>query len=215
VRFLLDQNVPQEIALVFQALHHQADHATALQLQRASDQDIAVAARGYDVLVTMDLHRQELEWIAVNRAIVDHGIKVLRLRPPKQRLGIRPRPEWFILMVIRQLTFQVEQWIEAFETDSVLVTISREERAFRRRSREDVEASAAAGQQALNSCAATKSAAQNLKCRAPKLALVDLEIGPIYCSNHCSNPQRKREKSGDQERTFVRDLNSKSYHDMS
>jgi Domain of unknown function (DUF5615) len=140
VRFLLDQNVPREIALVLRALHHEATHASELHLERAPDSDIAGAARDFDVLVTIDLHRQEAEWIAVNRAIVEHSIKVLRLRPPKPRADMPVRPEWFILMLVRQLTYEMEHWVEAFENDAVLITLAREEKAFRRQTREAVEA---------------------------------------------------------------------------
>lgn len=140
MRFLLDQNVPEEIALVFQALHHIADHTVQLQLERAPDEDIATVARNYDVLVTIDLHRQEPEWLAVNRAIVEHGIKVLRLRPPKPKPGVKALPEWFILMVVRQLTYEMEAWLDAFRADAVLVTIAREEKAFRQRTRAEVAA---------------------------------------------------------------------------
>jgi hypothetical protein len=140
LRVLLDQNVPEEIALVFQALHHIADHTAQLKLERAPDEDIATVARQYDVLVTIDLHRQEPEWLDVNRAIVEHGIKVLRLRPPKPKPAVRALPEWFILMVIRQLTYEMEAWLDASQADAVLVTIAREEKAFRQRTREEVEA---------------------------------------------------------------------------
>ena len=138
MRFLLDQNVPQEIALVFQALHHTAAHTAELGLATAPDEDIAAAARQYDVLVTLDLHRQEAEWIAVNRAIVQHGIKVLRLRPPKPRPGVRLTPQLIILTIIRQLTYEMERWLEAFAGDAALITIAREEKAFRVRTRDQV-----------------------------------------------------------------------------
>jgi Domain of unknown function (DUF5615) len=138
LRFLLDQNVPQDIALVFQALQQEVEHTAQLGLQQAPDQEIAQAARDYDVLVTLDLHRQEAEWIAVNRAIVEHGVKVLRLRPPRSKPGIRV-PSWtIILTIIRQLTYDMESWLEAFEQDAVLITISREEKVFRRRTRDEV-----------------------------------------------------------------------------
>jgi Domain of unknown function (DUF5615) len=140
LRFLLDQNVPEEIVLVFQALHHVADHTSTLGLARAPDEDVANVARGYDVLVTIDLHRQEAEWLAVTRQIVEHGIKVLRLRPPKPPPRVRASPEWLILTIIRQLTYEMEAWLEAFQTDAVLVTIAREETAFRRRTRDEVAA---------------------------------------------------------------------------
>jgi hypothetical protein len=140
LRFLLDQNVPEEIALVFQALHYIADHTSSLGLQQAPDEDIATAARQYDVLVTIDLHRQEPEWLAVNRTIVQHGIKVLRLRPPKPKPGVPATLQWLILMIVRQLTYEMEAWLDAFQTDAVLITIAREEKAFRRRTRDEVAA---------------------------------------------------------------------------
>ena len=140
MRFLLDQNVPEEIALVFQALHHVADHTSTLGLARAPDEEVAEVARGYDVLVTLDLHRQEAEWLAVTRRIVEHGIKVLRLRPPKPKAGVRPTTEWLILTIIRQLTYEMEAWLDAFGAEAVLVTIAREEKAFRQRTRDEVAA---------------------------------------------------------------------------
>jgi predicted nuclease of predicted toxin-antitoxin system len=135
LRFLLDQNLPQEIALVFQALRHEADHTDQVGLARALDPEIALAARHYDVLVTLDIHRQEFDWIAVHRAIVEQGVNVLRLRLPK---GVRR--ESLNLTIIRQLTYKFEEWTEAFSKVAALVTISREENDFRARTRAEVQA---------------------------------------------------------------------------
>ena len=68
------------------------------------------------------------------------GIKVLRLRLPKPQPDVRPTPEALILTIIRQLTYEMEEWLQAFETDAALVTIAREEKRFRKRTRDEVAA---------------------------------------------------------------------------
>lgn len=45
----------------------------------ASDEEVVELAMGYDALVTLDLHRQQSEWLAVNNAMLA-GAKVIRLR---------------------------------------------------------------------------------------------------------------------------------------
>ena len=134
MRFLLDQNVPSSIVQVLRVLHHEADHTEELGYKHARDPDIARLAEEYDVLITIDLHRQEADWIAVHRAIVERGVKVLRLRLPK---GVTK--DTLNLHIIRQLTYQMEAWTQAFESGAVLITQSREDKEFRIRSRDDVQ----------------------------------------------------------------------------
>ncbi len=59
MRFLLDEQVPEKIALVFRGLRHEAGHVRMFGLGGVPDAQVAKAAREFDVLGTLDLHRQE------------------------------------------------------------------------------------------------------------------------------------------------------------
>jgi predicted nuclease of predicted toxin-antitoxin system len=134
VRFLLDQNVPPEITLLFVALDHEADHTSAIGLGRALDPEVAQSARAYDALLTLDNFRQEADWIAVHRAIVEQGVNVLRLRLPKNVPA-----ELLNLTIVRQITYKMEEWTKAFSEGAALITVSREDKELRIRDREYVK----------------------------------------------------------------------------
>jgi predicted nuclease of predicted toxin-antitoxin system len=117
LRLLLDEAIEENVTDVLQALGHEADHVVRLGLAGASDFDLVEVAKTYDVFVTLDLHRQEAEWLAVNSAIVRGEVKVLRVRLPK-------RPQNVLLDTVRSLTYRMESWVAEFAGGKSLVTIS-------------------------------------------------------------------------------------------
>ena len=71
LRILLDEHFDEGLVLVLQGLGHQATHVgLSDELKGSSDPRLAEVAATYDVFVTMDLHRQLPEWLAVNRALM-------------------------------------------------------------------------------------------------------------------------------------------------
>ena len=110
--------MPEEIALVLRGLLHEATHVSSLGLARREDAELVLVARDFDVFVTLDLHRQDAEWLAVNREIAGAGIKVLRIRLPRQ-----PQAGELHLLVARQLIWRMEQWLLEFARGAGLITI--------------------------------------------------------------------------------------------
>ncbi len=79
MRLLLDEAVARGLAGVLTALGHPSDHVSDLGMSGASDEEVVQRALDYDALLTLDLHRQEREWLAVNNAMLA-GAKVIRMR---------------------------------------------------------------------------------------------------------------------------------------
>jgi predicted nuclease of predicted toxin-antitoxin system len=133
LRILLDENLPEGIELVLQGLGHEVVH-TRLEptLRGSSDEQLAVIARRFDVFVTMDLHRQETEWSAVNTALIQHGIKVLRIRLPASEADVK-------VDIARSLITRMEAWIHEIESGKVLVTIRHLGVVASARTREEVQ----------------------------------------------------------------------------
>ena len=134
MRLLLDEDMPEEGVSLLRFLHHEADHIKLLGHQGAKDRQVVVIAEGYDVLITLDLHRQEEEWIAVHRAIVERGVRVLRLRLPEEATR-----DAVNLAIVRQLTHRMTEWMKAFQEGAALITISGEDSVLRVRSRDYVQ----------------------------------------------------------------------------
>ncbi len=119
MRFLLDENVPEGIALVLRGLRQDAEHASALGLSGADDTDVAERAKEFEVFITLDLHRQEREFLEVSRHLIEGGFKVLRLRLQRQ-------PESDVdynILVARQLIHKIPEWLARFEEGAVLITL--------------------------------------------------------------------------------------------
>lgn len=111
--------MPPEAVLIFRGLRHDAVHIADLGLSRAPDDVVAERARELDaVLVTMDLHRQEAEWLAVVRQIAEARVRLLRVRLPRP-----PASGQLHLYVARQLIWRMEEWLLAFENGAALVTL--------------------------------------------------------------------------------------------
>ncbi len=80
MRFLLDEDIDTRLADVLRALGHDADHIAAdLNRPGIDDMEVADLAGAYDALITIDLHRQDREWIAVNEAMLA-ATRVVRMR---------------------------------------------------------------------------------------------------------------------------------------
>ena len=79
MRLLLDEAMARGLAAVLTALGHPSDHVSDLGMSGASDEEVVQRALDYDALLTLDLHRHEREWLAVNNAMLS-GAKVIRLR---------------------------------------------------------------------------------------------------------------------------------------
>lgn len=117
IRFLLDQNVDENLCLILQGLGHEATHVSTLGLAQASDFELLEVAERYDVFITLDLHRQEAEFIAVNEAMIDRGVKILRIRLPNQEGDLR-------LDLARSIVYRMDQWLTSLmEPENALATI--------------------------------------------------------------------------------------------
>lgn len=79
MRLLLDEATVPQLANVLTALGHPSQHVRDIGISGASDQEVVNRARDYDALLTLDLHRQQREWLVVNEAMV-LATKVIRLR---------------------------------------------------------------------------------------------------------------------------------------
>ena len=92
---------------------------SALGLSGADDTDVAERAKDFDVFLTLDLHRQEREFFAVSRHLIEGGFKVLRLRLPRQ-----PDSDVdYNILVARQLIHKMPEWLVRFEEGAVLITL--------------------------------------------------------------------------------------------
>jgi hypothetical protein len=131
VRFLLDENMPEGTEVVFAGLGHEALHVKLSDLRGSTDIQPAAVAPSYDAFITFDLHRQEAEWLAVNRALVESGAKILRIRLPRQSADPR-------LDVVRSLTYRMEQWMQELQSGKVLITIGQLGVRLSARTREEV-----------------------------------------------------------------------------
>ena len=117
VRFLLDQNVDENLCLILRGLGHEATHVSTLGLAQATDFELLETAEQYDVFITLDLHRQEAEFIAVNEAMIDRGVKILRVRLPTQEGDLR-------LDLARSIIYRMDQWLmKLMRPEGALATI--------------------------------------------------------------------------------------------
>jgi hypothetical protein len=117
VRFLLDEDVDVGLVTILRALGQEADHIAGLGRQGSPDEAVVAIAVDYDVLVTIDLHRQEAEWVAVNEAMLG-SIRVIRMKFSKNE-----RTE--LLDQARMLLARWRDWMHDLEAAGArLVTLS-------------------------------------------------------------------------------------------
>ena len=82
----------------------------------ATDQEVARLASAYDVLVTMDLHRQQAEWVSIYEGLLS-SIRIIRLRFP----GRAPTD---LMAQVRALVWKWSEWEGAFtHLETRLITI--------------------------------------------------------------------------------------------
>ena len=119
MRLLLDEAMASDLAGILTALGHPSDHVWDLGMSGASDEEVVRRAMDYDALLTLDLHRQQSEWLAVNNAMLA-GAKVIRLRFRGSEVS----------SVLSQTQAIVRKWSEiehaVMERDEVrLITVTR------------------------------------------------------------------------------------------
>ena len=131
MRILLDENMDERLVAVLNALGHETHHVNQTPFRGASDQVIVGLAQSYDVLVTLDLHRQEAEWVSVNLALIRANVKVLRVRLPRQKANV-------LMDVVRSLIYRMEWWIAELAAGKSLITIRELGTVERARTRGEV-----------------------------------------------------------------------------
>lgn len=107
----------EDLAFILRGLGHEA--ATVAQIGAKGTEDIALleVAADYDIFVTLDLHRQEAEFVAVTEALIRGDVRILRIRLPKEEKDLR-------LDLTRSVIYRMDRWLSAFRTeDAALVTI--------------------------------------------------------------------------------------------
>ena len=122
-----------DLAGILTALGHPSDHVWDLGMSGASDEEVVELAMDYDALVTLDLHRQQSEWLAVNNAMLA-GAKVIRLRFRGTEVS----------SLLSQTQAILRKWSEiedaVMERDDVrLVTVSRSGSRVRMQTVEEIE----------------------------------------------------------------------------
>ena len=121
--------------MILTALGHEAVHVNEAGHRSSTDFVLVEFAREFDVFVTLDLHRQEAEWLAVNRALIEGGIKVLRIRLPRRSKGSMSN---IFRDIVRSLVYRIEWWETEFAAGKCLVTIRELGTVESARTREEV-----------------------------------------------------------------------------
>ena len=133
MRLLLDEAMSPALAAVLTALGHPSDHVRDLGIRGASDQEIVDRAGSYDALVTLDLHRQGPEWIAVNEALLTSA-KIIRIRFGQvEDSGLMGQARSLIMK-----WSEIEQSV-LHEPDVRLVTVSRSGSLVRRSTSHEIQ----------------------------------------------------------------------------
>src|SRR6476469_5053636 len=80
MRILLDQNIDDEILIVLRTLHLDVTHVADIGHSTTKDIPLFVVARDYDCFVTLDLHHQEAEWLALYSEMIEYGVVIVRVK---------------------------------------------------------------------------------------------------------------------------------------
>lgn len=131
LRILLDENLDDRLVPVLQGFGHDVRHIRETGLRGTDDIRLVEIAKGFDVFITFDLHRQEEEWLAVNRGLIEGGVKVVRIRLPKAK------PDLF-MDTVRSLIFRMESWTARIQADACLITITQLGTIERARTRDEI-----------------------------------------------------------------------------
>lgn len=134
MRILLDENMAEVVAPVLRTIGHTVTHVRRTRsLRGKSDIELVKVAKRYDVFITLDLFRQEAEWLAVYEALVEGSISVVRVQLPKQFTNEE-------LEEIRTLIQRMEDWLDELEQGKALVILSNRGARIRARTREELRA---------------------------------------------------------------------------
>ncbi len=117
MQLLLDENTDPRLADVLRPLGHSVDHIESMGMAGADDATVVARAAEYDAFVTIDLHRQTREWIAVNEAMLG-TVRVVRMRFRGSELGDLLDQARMLLSRWRDLEHQLTL------TDTRLITLS-------------------------------------------------------------------------------------------
>lgn len=132
MRLLFDENIDAGLPAVLESLGHDARHVGDFAAG-AEDPDVAALAGDYDVLVTLDLHSQVGDWVAVNEAILERGVRVIRLR-------FGPTEGTEVMDQARALIAKWDEWErDLFSSDGRLATIQHCGMRVRVATRDEVE----------------------------------------------------------------------------
>jgi predicted nuclease of predicted toxin-antitoxin system len=116
LRILLDENIEPGVAGVLAALRHTVVHVGDTSYRSAGDVELMELVEQFDVFVTLDLHRQLPEWLAVNQAMLEGRVRILRLRLAKT--SVDP-----FLPVASMIVATAAAWTRHFEAGAVMVTV--------------------------------------------------------------------------------------------
>lgn len=133
MRILLDENIDPGLIGVLVGLRHEVVHVADTVYRGQTDQQLIELAEQFDVFITLDLHRQEPEWLAVHQAMVEGRIRVLRLRLPKDYSDP-------LAPVVQSVAASLDAWLRLFESGKSLVTVRRLGRSVKGYSREEIRA---------------------------------------------------------------------------
>lgn len=98
---------------------HEATHVSDLGRARAPDREIAERARTSNaVLVSLDLHHQEAEWLAIHAAIAEAGVQLVRVRLPHN-----PGAGELPLLIAQHLLHAMGAWLLELQHGAGLVVV--------------------------------------------------------------------------------------------
>ena len=131
MRILVDEQFPRNGAQAIAVLGHDVTHVAQTRLRGADDIELARQIGQYDCFVTLDLHQQRPEWVAMSAALLREQVTIVRIRLPKRS---NPVPA-----VLASVARKHDLWVADVERGVALVTISAYGEVLRRNTREEVE----------------------------------------------------------------------------
>ncbi len=131
MRILLDENVDPRRGVVPGFCDHQAVYVSETRYRGTADTELVELARDFHAFVTLDLHRQSAEWLAISRALIEGGVRVARVRLPPGK------PATF-LALLRSVILRSDGWDPEFASGACLITLTALGSGFRARTPEEV-----------------------------------------------------------------------------
>jgi hypothetical protein len=137
VNILLDELFDEDLVADLASHQHRVVHVGQTRYAGSSDPALVPFARDFDVFITLDLHRQEAEWVAVNRGLLEGGLQIVRLRLPrrlpKTRAAIRQQ-------CLESLLRKFVEWESLLRAGACLITITHLGTVIRARTPAEVQA---------------------------------------------------------------------------